>query len=100
MALEERGNQTYYYKKTRAGSRVVSEYIGNGQLALLSFEYDTQRREEENISRQHLESERAKQREIDEEVQAFCNQVRSLTTALFLVHGYHVHSRQWRKRSK
>ena len=33
MGLEQRGNATYYYRKKRRGVRVVSEYVGRGELA-------------------------------------------------------------------
>ena len=33
MAWEERNGKSYYYQKRREGDRVVSEYIGTGELA-------------------------------------------------------------------
>ena len=97
MALEQRGAQTYYYRKTRSGARVISEYLGSGDLAFLAFQYDRQAREEIESQRLQAEKERANQRATDEMVKAFCNEADALEDALFLLHGYHVHSRQWRR---
>ena len=33
MGWEQRGNNSYYYKKERDGSRVKSVYVGRGEIA-------------------------------------------------------------------
>ena len=33
MAWEQRGNNSYYYKKEREGSHVKSVYVGRGEIA-------------------------------------------------------------------
>lgn len=33
MGWEQRGNNSYYYKKERDGSRVMSVYVGRGEIA-------------------------------------------------------------------
>ena len=33
MGWEQRGNNSYYYKKEREGSRVKSVYVGRGEIA-------------------------------------------------------------------
>ena len=33
MGWEQRGNNQYYYKKEREGSRVKSVYVGRGEIA-------------------------------------------------------------------
>ena len=34
MSWEQRGNRRYYFRKRRQAGRVVSEYVGAGELAV------------------------------------------------------------------
>ena len=46
MALEFRTSNIYYYRKKRDGNRVISEYLGKGEMALLFSQLDKMEREE------------------------------------------------------
>lgn len=97
MGWETRGNGSYYYRKVRKGGRVVSEYIGAGDVAELlakSDELDRQRRQLEAAEwRAVVESDR-QQAEALAEVDEL---VKSAVAAVLIANGYHTHKRQWRK---
>lgn len=101
MALERRGNGLYFYKKERRGSRVVSIYSGGGSLAQCFHILDQADREEARLEKESkkksFEAEKQRHDEIDQVIESFCNEAEAFEDALFLVNGYHVHQRQWRK---
>lgn len=93
-----RGNGEYYYHKRREGRRVVSEYVGTGELADLVArlnEIDQQRRKFELHRRRE---ELAELTRLDSQVDEFCATVKQIVTAVLLVTGHHRHRRQWRKK--
>ena len=102
MALERRGNNYYRYKKKRIGRRVISEYCGGGHFANLMQLLDQADREEANLEKEakarSFEAEKQSQTAIDQVIESFCEETEVLTDALFLMNGYHKHSRQWRKK--
>ena len=98
MAWERRGRRLYYYRKRREGKRVVSEYVGTGLLAELAAECDGLDRQEQEAERAARRAEREAQLEIDRTIDAAGEAVRTLTGAVLLANGYHLHKGQWRKR--
>lgn len=104
MGLETRHGRTYYYKKRRVGNRVISEYCGSGEVGKLMFLWDQLGREEDwsekETKRRSFEAEKLKQDEIDQVIDAFCQDAKVFEDALFLINGYHIHSRQWRRKAK
>lgn len=98
MGWENRGNQAYYYRKRRRGRRVVSEYLGSGDLAELAAQIDqataAARAEELRAQRE----ERAAQRAIDGALDAAGRQTALLLRAYLLSNGYHTHKGQWRRK--
>ncbi len=102
MGLERRGNGLYFYRKRRDGNRVVSEYCGAGELANCFYILDQQKQEEawleKENKRQSFEAEKQSQDEIDQLVESFCGEAEAFEDALFLINGYHKHSRQWRRK--
>lgn len=103
MGWEKRGNKQYYYEKRRVGDKVYSKYIGNGPSAdLMSalVEYGqlvkSLKQAEIEIMRSELEEDRAVERHLDQ----IGSWIRTLTSAILLVNGYHTHKGQWRKRGK
>jgi hypothetical protein len=98
MAWETRGSGTYYYRKTRRGNKVVSAYVGGGDvgvcIALMDAE-DRERRAEADRERRRAEA------EADERfrrVEAACDLLASLATDLMESSGYHKHKGQWRRK--
>jgi hypothetical protein len=101
MAWETRGNGRYYYRKVRAGRRVVSEYVGSGEVAQLIAQLEEVRQEQgiweqmkQKAEREALEADQAVDRELDR----IGGLVRSLQAAVLLVNDYHTHKGQWRRR--
>lgn len=97
MSWETRGNNRYYYRRRKVGGRVVTEYIGAGDVAeaLAGLdELDRQRRQLDAAEWQaFVEDERrtsAALAEVDE-------LVRSAVAAVLIINGYHTHRRQWRR---
>jgi hypothetical protein len=94
MAWEKRGNKRYYYRKVRQGDRVVSEYVGAGELAGTYAHLDA-------LERQLRQAERRTRRELralDAQLNDVCDLIRALTYATLLTTGHHTHKGQWRKK--
>ena len=98
MGLEKRGNNYYYYRKERMGSRVVSIYEGKGLFAQLMARMEGAREEEESVKRERRAAEKTEQQEIDRNIDAACYKVSICVDALFLTMGYRQHSRTWRRK--
>ena len=99
MGFERRRNGEYLYTKERIGDRVISRYMGSGDLALMFALLDDERKEERR------EKAAVEQRSIDElramndEVSKFCREVDQVLAAVLEAAGYHNHKRgEWRKR--
>src|SRR5688500_2035993 len=97
MALERRGNNLYYYQKERRGGRVVSVYSGKGEMALLFHQLAQCTREEEEIKRKVVLEELEKLTRPDALIDEFGDEVHALESVLYLLNGYHQHSRSWRR---
>ena len=93
---KERNGRDYYYRSVRKGGRVISEYIGAGELAALVARQDKIRQAERVAKR----AERRRQIEagalLDGEIAEYAELVRTLTAAALLASGCHRHKRQWR----
>ena len=97
MGWEERRGRKYFYRKRRNGGRVVSEYVGRGQLAEAVAAQDESKRLAQDQPRELLRQERERQRAIDEAVDRACRLTRHLIYAALLLNGYHMHRGEWRK---
>jgi hypothetical protein len=100
MGFEARhGNgKLYYYKKRREGERVISEYVGSGELAEI---IDLTTRLEQNRKQQQRAEVRAQQASADRInslVDSHAAMVDKLIEAQLFALGYHKHNRQWRRR--
>jgi len=96
MAWEERNGRSYYYEKRRQGGRVVSQYIGTGELARLAAQLtllDQWRKEEERAEWRLYQAEQAA---LDAEIAELAQLVQTVTGAVLLASGCHRHKRQWR----
>lgn len=94
MAWEKRGNKRYYYRKVRQGDRVVSEYVGAGELAGACAQLDALERQ----LRQAKRRTRRELRALDAQLNDVCDLIRALTYATLLTTGHHTHKGQWRKK--
>jgi hypothetical protein len=98
MGLEKRGNNLYYYRKRRIGSRVVSEYMGGGEWAHLVAHLDALEREKQDEDRYSLQRRRAEIMEGDKALAELERLIRTLVQGIMLAEGYHTHKGQWRRR--
>jgi hypothetical protein len=96
MSWERRRNRHYYYRKRRQGDRVISEYVGAGDLAQAAAALD----DLEAQLRRRLRQERQAGRALDAQVADACDLIRALTYALLLTTGHHTHKGQWRKKHR
>jgi hypothetical protein len=98
MCWEKRGAREYYYRKSKVGGRVISEYIGCGSLAQsvsLNIEKAKAYRERSlNLQKKVIQVEADLSQEIHQ-----CRLLTStLTEAILLISGYHSHKGEWRKK--
>jgi len=97
MGWEQRGSESYFYRKERSAGHVRSVYVGRGEIAVLTARLDKMQREEREAQRA---KERKEQRGFDSLDQNIDNLVRlscTLTEAILIGAGFHQHKRQWRK---
>lgn len=98
MAFEERNGNRYYYRKERRGDKVVSEYIGTGQLADLCYQLDQARLIDRDLQRMGRRAETAEEALLDQSLDEITEISEAVIGSLLLINGYHQHKRQWRKR--
>ncbi len=97
MALEQRGNNSYYYRKRWVNGTCQSEYVGGGAFAHVVAEIEALER---LPARQAAAAFRKIRGDIKQQsmlVLARESDVRQLVKAVLLACGYHQHKRQWRK---
>ncbi len=93
MAWEQRNNRRYYYRKRRVGRRVVSEYVGSGELAEMAAALRALERDSRLARRRRWAAIRA----FDAQVDRACDLVQALAHGALLVTGHRLHKGQWRK---
>jgi hypothetical protein len=100
MGWEQRGKRLYYYTKTRIGAKVLSMYVGSGEVANLAALLHDVSRDETDINRLIERNERTKYAEIDAELAA--NEAKLKRELADFMHsaGYHQHKGTWRKKRK
>lgn len=98
MGLEQRRNNLYYYRKRRIGGRVVSEYVGGGDLAYLASHWDTLERDKQDEERYRLNKKRAEQAAGDKALANLEQAISTLVQGILLAEGYHTHKGQWRRK--
>ncbi len=98
MAFEKRGNGIYYYKKEREGNRVVSKYIGTGEVASLIAQMDELEADSKYHKRFEEQQRREKAERFEREIIEIENAFNQLVIAHLLINGYRqTDSREWRK---
>jgi len=93
MAWEQRNSQRYYYRKRRDGRRVVSEYVGSGELAEATAALRALERESRGARRRRWAAICA----FDAQVDQACDLVQALAHGALLATGHRLHKGQWRK---
>ena len=98
MAFEQRGSGRYYYQKKRVGVRVISEYIGGGQIGELyemSAQYKAIKAEKE---RELQEMDRSLFEEPDNHLDVLAKLSDAVVSGYLLLNGFHKQQRTWRKK--
>lgn len=98
MGWETRKGGTYYYAKERTGARVVSRYIGAGELVHFVETMETERREEKELNREAWRLERGQMRREEERATEIFAAADELMEAALLAAGFHKHKREWRRK--
>lgn len=97
MAWEDRNGRRYYYRKRRAGKRVMSEYVGSGLAGEIAEIFDAEDRYEAEYKRAELREQKTRVQAIDSQAGEIEKYSRAFTRACLLLAGYHPHKGQWRK---
>jgi len=100
MAWEQRGNNSYYYKKERDGTKVKSVYVGRGQIAHMISQIQSSSRLLEKLARTIKTPEQVKQEKADAALEKVTDLVTLITQAALVTAGFHTHHRQWRRMRK
>lgn len=98
MGWEQRGNNRYYYKKEREGSRVKSVYVGSGETAHLIAKFESSSAEVERLLRVKKSIEARELNKIEDALDRAVELVQLFTEASLLTAGFHTHRRQWRRK--
>ncbi len=99
MGWEKRKNGRYYYTKTRIGSRVISNYVGNGRNAELIDQLSAMCREEAMQKRASIAAEIEAMEAEDQAVDDIVAAVDKLMRETLQAAGFHQHARgQWRRK--
>jgi len=102
MAWETRNGQRYYYRKRREGGRVVSEYVGAGDLAVaVAYLEDASSKQRRALAKREaalFQAERQRWRGVETLVGELDAAIRTLVREALTAAGYHQHKGQWRKR--
>ncbi len=100
MGWEQRGNNSYYYKKERQGSKVKSVYVGRGEIANMISQIQSSSPLLEKLARTIKTPETVNQEKADAALEKVTDFVRLITQATLLTAGFHTHHRQWRRMRK
>lgn len=100
MAWEERGNNLYYYRKKRVGGRVVSQYIGAGEVAREIARVDELKREKRELLRKEERDRITQHKELDNDLARCADTLQSTAFVILSAQRYHRHKGQWRRRRR
>jgi len=97
MGWKRIGNHSYFYRSRRQGGRVVSEYVGRGNLGALCARLDQLDRQERDGRRAEgkAASEAAGQEE--RAIRRWFGAVEAVAAGAMLAAGFHKHHGQWRR---
>src|SRR4051794_32248833 len=98
MGIKHRAGRAYFYESVREGGRVLSRYVGRGDLAVACAIIDRRRREEAAARREALEADVERMRHEDAGVAELYDRVEAVARATLEAAGYRQHDRgAWRK---
>ena len=98
MGWEQRGNNSYYYKKQREGSRVKSVYVGRGEIAHMVAQLQSSSPLLESFARTMKSPQQVQQEKAEAALEQASDLIELITQATLLTAGFHTHKRQWRRK--
>ncbi len=98
MGWEQRGTNSYYYKKEREGSRVRSVYVGRGEVAQMVSKLQASSNEIEKLMRAKKSIEANELERVEARLDRAIELSQLFTQAALLAAGFHTHKRQWRRK--
>ena len=98
MGWEQRGNNSYYYKKERDGSRVKSVYVGRGEIAHMVAQLQSSSPLLERFARTMKSPQQVQQEKAEAALEQASDLIELITQATLLTAGFHTHKRQWRRK--
>src|SRR5438270_7321350 len=100
MGIEERKGNLYYYRKRREGDRVVSEYVGSGEVTYMADHLARREKQQRQAERELATAAQASAAEIDSAIDSHSRAADALVGAYLQLLGYHKHNRQWRRQRR
>ena len=97
MGWKRIGNHSYFYRSRREGGRVVSEYLGRGELGMLTSALDRHDRQERDGRRAEEQAEREEAKRQERAVREWFEAVEVVATGAMLAAGFRKHHGQWRR---
>jgi len=98
MAWEQRSGQRYYYRKKREGGRVISQYMGAGEIADLCSVIDRDEYLQRRWNQAKWKMQKDEAEKFDKDQKKLSQLTRQILRACLLVQGYHPYKGQWRKK--
>src|SRR5688500_1640300 len=98
MGWEQRGNNSYYYKKEREGARVRSIYVGRGEIAHMVEQIQSTSPLLEKVVPKMKSRDVIKEEKAEAVLKQATDLLQLMTEAALLTTGFHTHHRQWRRK--
>ena len=98
MGWEQRGTNSYYYKKERDGSKVKSVYVGRGEVAHMVSKLQSSSAELEKLMQAKKSIEANELERVEATLDRAIELTQLFTEATLLTAGFHTHRRQWRRK--
>jgi hypothetical protein len=98
MGWEQRGTNSYYYRKEREGSRVKSTYVGRGEVAHMVANLESSSAELEKLLRAKKSMEALEREKAEVALERAVELIQLFTQASLISAGFHTHKRQWRRK--
>ena len=97
MSLINRSGRNYYYRNKKKNGKVISEYVGSGELALISAKLDQHEQQAKKEQQAMVRTERAKSSLLDAKILDLEKTLSELFTWVAIASGYYLHKREWRQ---
>jgi len=98
MGWEQRGTNSYYYKKERDGAHVKSVYVGRGEIAHMISKLQSSSAELEKLRGAKKSIEAHELQRVESALDRAIELTKLFTEAELLTAGFHTHRRQWRRK--